>query len=170
MMAAFEKFGGPQFISQYELLQNDGKPLTLQWQVMVDGPNGREKMRIIPDQYFGFGREEGERLRFFLEADTGTMPVVRSSAKQSSLLQEIQIYMATLKDNDFKATFGIPTFTVILIVPSEERAKHLQEVILEQAEPVAGMFLIAINAQLLGQDPYAFSFLSGRGGRVVIWR
>lgn len=62
-----------------------GQPSTFRWRVKL---NGQVTLGVIPDQVFALeypdARGATERAYFFLEADRGTMPVVRRHLAQTS--------------------------------------------------------------------------------------
>ena len=126
-----------------------------QWSVKI-GP--RQKCGVIPDRVFGLeftGADGGKSEAWFaLEADRGTMPVMRRGLAQSSFYRKLLAYEATWSQEIHRREFGWHRFRVLTVTASAERAKHL----LESATALKrgrGLFLFTDASSLLAESPLA---------------
>jgi protein involved in plasmid replication-relaxation len=121
--------------------QMDRQPF--QWKVKIQG--GR-KLGVIPDQVFALefpdSNGQNQRVHFFLEADRGTMPVVRRNLSQTSFRRKLVAYEATWTQNLLRGRFGIHRFRVLTITTSAARVKSLVEAC-SQLQRGHGLFLFA---------------------------
>jgi hypothetical protein len=96
------------------------------WRVEV---NSRTKLGIIPDRVFAleFPNTNGnrERVLFFLEADRGTMPVIRRSLSQTSFYRKLLAYEATWAQSIHRTRFGFNRFRVLTVTKSTARLHSL---------------------------------------------
>jgi hypothetical protein len=87
------------------------------------------KLGVIPDRAFGleFRDQTGEldRAYFFLEADRGTMPVIRQGLSQTSFFRKMLAYEATWSRSIHRKRFGFHRFRVLTVTTSAERVKSL---------------------------------------------
>ena len=88
----------------------------LQWRVTLDN---RQKLGVVPDAVFALETttETGgaPRAYYFLEADRGTMPIVRQDLRQTSFFRKLLAYHATWKQGFHRAPFGFPGFRVLTV-------------------------------------------------------
>jgi len=94
-------------------------------------------LTVIPDAIFGIEYHSGETrsYRFFaLEADRGTMPIMRSQGAQSSYLKKLINYRAVFAANLCKTQLGVPNLLVLTVTTSERR----KETIMRWLGTVAG--------------------------------
>src|SRR4051794_38118035 len=84
-------------------------------------------MRLVFGLGFEGAPENRRRAFFFLEADRGTMPVVRKGLRQTSFLRKLLAYRETWRQGVHKARLGIPNFRVLTVTASRERVEHLVE-------------------------------------------
>lgn len=109
-------------------LPTDGErtPQPLRWKVKV---NSQLKLGIVPDKVFALDSEEQSSNRnpafFFLEADRGTMPVVRKNLSQSSFYRKLLAYLATWNQGVHRSRLGLHRFRVLTVTTSAERVKSL---------------------------------------------
>lgn len=93
-----------------------------QWK--VDIGNGRV-CGVIPDRVFGLelmNRPRGQnRIWFCLEADRGTMPVIRSDLDRSSFQRKMLAYEATWTQKIPQSRFAWHRFRVLTVTSSSER-------------------------------------------------
>lgn len=83
-----------------------------QWKVEI----GRNRVcGIIPDRVFGLEFSGRLPIWFCLEADRGTMPVIRRDFSQSSFHRKMLAYQATWKQNLHQKLFGCPRFRVLAV-------------------------------------------------------
>ena len=127
-------------------------------------------IRLIPDKVFGFDYIDArKRSYFFVEADRGTMPVIRSNPRQTSFQQKILGYLAGARPvNSHGQHFGIGNFRVLTITTSAERIASMIDA-LKQATRGTGsnQFLFTDRAALQAcPDPLSLEWISGKGERV----
>jgi hypothetical protein len=124
------------------------------------------KLGIIPDRVFAleFLNPQGvtERAYFFLEADRGTMPVVRKNLTQTSFYRKILAYAATWTRGLHRTLFGFHRFRVLTVTESSERVKSLVEAC-SKLEHGQGLFLFA-DRTILDGDILASAWQTGRAG------
>jgi hypothetical protein len=138
VMVAFEvacrSREGVRFIPPEEVLagappETRRQRLPFRWQVEVRHDGKLHRLGIEPDRVFGLefhgAPENRRRAYFFLEADRGTMPVVRKGLVQTSFLRKLLAYQETWRRGVHKAHLGIPNFRVLTVTTSRERVKHL---------------------------------------------
>ena len=103
-----------------------GKRPSFKWHVKV---NSRLKLGVIPDRVFAleFSNAEGHPTRayFFLEADRGTMPVVRRHLSQTSFHRKLLAYEATWAQSLHQSRFGFHRFRLLTVTTSDERVTSL---------------------------------------------
>ena len=102
---------------------------TLRWQVRLPT---NERIGVIPDAAFGIEQidEQGQKSTtyYFLEADRGTMPIVRDGLAQTSFRRKLLAYAATWKQGIHKRELGLSRFRVLTVTKSAERCRHLEDV------------------------------------------
>jgi hypothetical protein len=123
VLASFEiacrEPGAPRFIPWPEIFAQapeatrcDPLPFRLQ------GANGDA---VIPDGIFGLAYD-GPAYRFFaLEADRGTMPISRTGAGQTSLMEKFKRYEAFVASGGPRRQLGISNLIVLTVFTSETR-------------------------------------------------
>jgi len=80
---------------------------------------------IIPDGLFGleYNVDGVKSYRFFaLELDRGTMPLLRSDARQTSHLAKLDRYREAIASGLHKAHWGLPNLLVLTVMADERRA------------------------------------------------
>jgi hypothetical protein len=75
-------------------------------------------------QFYG-EPENRQRVYFFLEADRGTMPVMRKSLTQTSFVRKLLAYQETWQQGIHRKHLGIPNFRVLTVTTNRERGEHL---------------------------------------------
>jgi hypothetical protein len=137
-----------------------------QWKIALEG----RKLGVIPDRVFALELEtansERERRFFFLEADRGTMPVIRRHLFQTSFHRKLLAYEATWSQSALETRFGISRFRVITIAASAARVDSLVSACSELKRG-KGLFLFA-HRDALNSAGLLFSPLwrSGKGGEL----
>jgi len=129
-----------------------------------------QDIRLIPDKVFGFDYTDArKRSYFFVEADRGTMPIIRSNPRQTSFHQKILGYLAGSRPvNTHGQHFGIGNFRVLTITTSSERIASMIDA-LKQATRGTGsnQFLFVDRAALQScPDVLNLEWISGKGERV----
>ena len=180
IMVAFEvscrKRGAVRLIDFDELLESKAPEATRAhkrsgtWFVYL--PNlGRRS--ITPDNIFGLhflDRPEGaNKTFFFLEADRGTMPVVRRSATESSIYRKLVLYHKTFRDEVHTKRFGIKSFRVLTVTESPKRARVNSMIkAAQRLDGLQELFLFTSTESLIGGDALSATWTNGRGERVVL--
>jgi len=135
---------GVRFISEETLLsQVAGRQREFKWQVKIY--NG-VKLTAVPDRVFGLEyaneRNEHRRAIFFVEADRGTMPVIRKTLSQTSFYRKLIAYEATWLQSIHRKRFGFDGFRVWTITTSTARINSLRQATLKLKHG-RGLFLFA---------------------------
>lgn len=117
------------------------RPQPFKWNVKVDS---QLKLGIVPDKVFALDSERQSSDRnpafFFLEADRGTMPVVRKNLSQSSFYRKLLAYEATWKQEVHRSQLGFHRFRVLTVTTSADRVKSLIDAC-SQLKSGHGLFL-----------------------------
>ena len=176
VMVAFEAAcrsrAGVQLIPPEEVLT--GAPastrrlrLPFRWQVEVRAGGRSYRLGIEPDRVFGL-RFEGEpdeksRAFFFLEADRGTMPVVRKGLSRTSFLRKLLAYQETWRWGIHKAHLAIPNFRVLTVTSGRKRVEHLVAACRTLSGASSRLFLFTDRETLGRGDVLAHEWVTGRG-------
>jgi hypothetical protein len=110
------------------------------WTVKLHG--GRT-LGVIPDKVFALESIDhgaSNRAFFFVEADRGTMPVIRRNLSQTSFYRKLLAYEATWTQSVHQTRFGFHRFRVLAVTSSAERVKSLVNAC-SQLERGRGLFL-----------------------------
>ena len=127
-------------------IQNMREPF--QWKVDI---GQRQKCGVIPDRVFGLDLN-GNQCWYFLEADRGTMPIVRTDLSQTSIFRKLMAYEATWSRGLHQSQFGFQRFRVLTVTTSPQRTDHLIEA--AQSLPGGqGLFLL-FDREALKADPW----------------
>lgn len=99
---------------------------TWQWSVTV---SSKARVGLAPDRVFSlrrtnFGDSSGHEV-YFLEADRGTMPIVRSNSRQSSIAKKFLAYEATWSQRLHVKRYGITRFRTLVVTQSPGRAANI---------------------------------------------
>jgi len=96
------------------------------WNVTVS--NG-VKVGIIPDRVFAleYSNQDGHHdcAFFFLEADRGTMPVIRRRLSQTSFFRKLLAYESTWSQSIHRTRFGFHRFRVLTVTTSAKRMRAI---------------------------------------------
>jgi Replication-relaxation len=147
-------------------LQSERQPF--QWKVKIQGGL---KLGVIPDRVFAleFPDTNGtsQRAHFFLEADRGTMPIVRRNLSQTSFRRKLLAYEATWTQNLHQTRLGIHRFRVLTVTTSAARVISLVEAC-SQLKRGHGLFLFA-DRTILDKpgDIFAPMWQTGRPGETA---
>lgn len=135
-----------RLLTERELLQKldaSGKRQLFRWKVNI---NTRLKLGVIPDRVFAleFRDQSGnnDRAYFFLEADRGTMPVIRRTLYQTSFYRKLLAYEATWTRSIHQKRFGFHRFRVLTVTKSAARVKSLIDAC-SKLKRGQGLFLFA---------------------------
>lgn len=149
------------------LTENDlqtGRPF--RWRVKL---NDTVELGIVPDRVFALeyldGTTKTSRAYFFLEADRGTMPVVRRNLSQTSFYRKLLAYEATWERNIHRTRFGFHRFRVVTVTTSPARVQSLIDACKELPRG-HGLFLFGDTSNLTTNILTA-TFQSGRSGETT---
>lgn len=120
---------------------NGGKPF--HWKVKWIN---QRLLGIVPDRTFVLEFQDADgkqqRVLYFLEADRGTMPVIRKNLTQTSLYRKLLAYEATWAQNLHRTEFGFNRMRMLFVTKSAARVKSLVDVCGKLASG-HGLFLFA---------------------------
>jgi hypothetical protein len=89
----------------------------------------RQKIGVAPDRVFALESSGTDgnirRSYFFLEADRGTMPVIRKALAQTSFYRKLLAYETTWNQLLHEKYFGFPRFRVLTVTTNTMRVKSL---------------------------------------------
>lgn len=181
IMAAFEvacrSREGVRLIPPEELLA--GAPaetprlrLPFRWQVEVLEGGKPYRLGVEPDRVFGLEFKGAEKHRrreyFFLEADRGTMPVVRRGLAQTSIFRKLLAYQETWRQNIHKRHLGIPNFRVLTVTTSRERMSHLIAASRLLSGGGARLFLFGGQVTFNEENILDLEWVTGKGDSISI--
>ena len=111
---------------------------------------------IQPDAIFGLTLAGAAKL-FMLEIDNGTMPVLRRTPYQTSLLRKLLGYAQTHKTEIYRTRFGMANLRVLFVVPTRERAdmllRALRELVVHPGSNIPPrLFLVIDQPSLHGAE------------------
>ena len=135
----------------------------LRWRVKLrDGT----KLGVIPDRVFAleYPDQKGQvqRVYYFLEADRGTMPVVREKLSQTSFYRKLLAYEATWANKVHQRHLGIHRFRVLTVTTSAARVKSLVDAC-SRLQRGHGLFLFA-DESVLQSNPLTAVWQCGKDG------
>lgn len=157
--------GRARLLYEDELTASTETNLSVPWKVDVEG---RRNLGVVPDLVFAldFADEDGESERafFFLEADRGTMPVIRENLSQTSFYRKLLAYEATWVQGIHRKRFGFHRFRVLTVTTSAARVQSLVDAC-SRLRSGHGLFLFA-DRSVLANPGILFSpiWRSGRDG------
>jgi hypothetical protein len=137
---------GIRLLTERELAITDkttGERRPFRWRVNI---SNRLKLGVVPDRVFGLEFPDqnsiSNRAFFFLEADRGTMPVIRKNLSQTSFYRKLLAYEATWSQSVHEKQFGFNRFRVLTVTTSAARVKSLVEAC-SKLKRGQGLFLFA---------------------------
>jgi hypothetical protein len=142
---------GVRLLAADELPLPSGVGRKFKWRVKL---NNRVSLGLIPDRVFAIESDEFSHRSpsfFFLEADRGTMPVVRKSLSQSSFYRKLLAYEATWATGLHRSRFGFHRFRVLTVTTSAARVESLVAAC-SQLKRGHGLFLFADRSALDNLD------------------
>ena len=104
---------------------------------------------LVPDGLFGieYGSGGTKSYRFFaLEADRGTMPVVRSNPNQTSYLKKVAAYREVIAHRVQKTHWGISNLLVLTLTTGEARKAEMLKRLEGQAETSAAFLFKSVRS------------------------
>jgi len=137
-----------------------------QWRVKV--PDHGVTLGVVPDRVFAleYADQNGqpERVHCFLEADRGTMPVVRSGLTQTSFYRKLLAYEATWTQKIHQRKLGIHRFRVLTVTTNAMRVTSLLEAC-SRLKRGHGLFLFA-DRTVLEKDPFSPVWQCGKSAKI----
>ena len=111
------KVKGIHLLAAEELLFSGRNRPPFRWNVKV---NNAVSLGIVPDRVFALNSEKESPTEIqpsiFLEADRGTMPIVRKNLSQSSFYRKVMAYAATWEAGlAYRSKFGFYRFRVLTV-------------------------------------------------------
>jgi hypothetical protein len=131
------------------------------WHVNLQGGH---TLGVIPDKVFALERTfigPSSRAFFFLEADRGTMPVIRRDLSQTSFYRKLLAYEATWRQSVHITRFGFHRFRVLTVTTSAERVQSLVDAC-SQLKGGHGLFLFGDLTSLQELGVFAPVWITGR--------
>src|ERR1017187_7140177 len=137
----------------------------LHWRVKIrDGT----RLGVIPDRVFALEyadqKRQVQRVYYLLEADRGTMPVVRQKLTQTSFYRKLLAYEATWTNKVHQRHLGIPRFRVLTVTTIAARVKSLLEAC-SQLKRGHGLYLFA-DQSVLKKDLFSPVWHNGKTGEL----
>jgi hypothetical protein len=105
---------------------------------------------VVPDALFGLEYKMAEKAvyRFFaLEADRGTMPVVRTNRAQSSYLKKMIAYREMVARQIHKSHLGLPNLLVLTVTTNAAHMKWIMQQVSEHIGPQAGLLFLPFGTE-----------------------
>jgi DNA-binding MarR family transcriptional regulator len=165
VMVAIEmacRSSGCRLITNEHLISSDERQ-PFRWKVNT---SEGMKLGVIPDRVFGldFADKNGQPNRgyFFLEADRGTMPVMRGNDSQTSFHRKLLAYEATWAQGIHTTRFGFHRFRALTVTQSAARVNSLVDAC-AHLKSGHGLFLFADHSILA--NPGILSAPIWRSGR-----
>lgn len=162
---ACRKSGDVRLLYEDELALQS-KHSEFQWSVKV--PDHGVTLGVVPDRVFAleYVDQAGEiqRAYFFLEADRGTMPVVRSGLTQTSFYRKLLAYEATWTQKVHQRKLGIHRFRVLTVTTNAMRVTSLLEAC-SRLKRGHGLFLFA-DRTVLEKDPFSLVWQCGKSAKI----
>jgi len=141
------------------------KQQPFQWRVKIQGGMN---LGVIPDRVFALEYQDQtgqtQRAFFFLEADRGTMPVVRKNLFQTSFRRKLLAYEATWTNKIHQRHLGIHRFRVITVTTIAVRVKSLLEAC-SQLKRGRGLYLFT-DQSVLKKDSFSPVWRNGKTGEL----
>ncbi len=134
-----------------------------QWRVKLAGGLN---LGVIPDRVFVLEYKDQagqmQQAYFFLEADRGTMPVVRKGLAQTSFYRKLLAYEATWTNKVHQRHLGIQRFRVLTVTTIAARVTSLLQAC-SQLKRGHGLFLFA-DQSVLEKDVFSPVWRNGKTG------
>ena len=122
---------------------------------------------VIPDQAFGLHFEdepEGRnRAFFFLEADRGSMPIIRRGLQETSVYRKLLAYTETWRQGLHTAHFGMKHFRLLTVTTSLTRVRHLLDAASRLPGGGSPLLLFADLPSLQSGNPLSHVWTNGLG-------
>lgn len=166
--------GHVRLIDEEEILRTTAR--RIRWRVRVSARGRDKKLTVVPDRIFGLEFKDAPttpRLFFFLEADRGTEPIIRSDVlDQTSIYRKILAYGATYAQDLHHHYLGFQHFRVLTITNGTGRVSHMaaayqhaRQSVMAKWERVCppGVFLFTDRGSLNPMHLLAYRWIDGTG-------
>jgi Replication-relaxation len=131
-------------------------------------------LSLVPDTVLALEIGD-ERINFYLEADRGTMPVIRKARslgkdnRQTSILGKLLTYYQAWRDGHHKERYGWQNFRVLFVTTSPDRMATMLDAVNEITNGRgSALFLFAHQNEIAGGDLVQHTWLNGKGERVKL--
>lgn len=114
------------------------------WPVDLRYGATRKTSYVQPDGIFGLQLLNSEKF-YMLEVDNGTMPVVRRTLQQTSLLRKLLAYAETHRAEIHKIRFDMGNMRVLFVVPSADRRETLRRAFRERVPGISPQIFLTID-------------------------
>lgn len=129
-------------------------------------PATASSAEIVPDGLFGleYAANGTKTYRFFaVEADRGTMPVVRTDKRQTSCVGKLTAYCELLVEQKFRTHLGTPNLLVLMVTTE---ARRVDEILRQLGGPPGGSAALLFRAvDLSNSSSPAITLLNDRWQR-----
>lgn len=143
---------------------SERNPFALRVRILHQGV--AHEIGLVPDLVFSLKFADNSRRCFMVEIDRGTMPIVRSDIRQSSLERKMRAYLAAHATKQHERRFGWKTFRVLTVTTDEHRLRSAIEELRRlrvAGSPGPSLFFFAMRSELSGTDPLTHLWRDGNG-------
>jgi Replication-relaxation len=176
--AACKKRGDVKIIRPEEIVEHSPEETKerqnpLGWSVTVYREGEKINLGVVPDKIFGLhvlSRPEGRnKAYFFLEADRGTMPVMRKGLKQTSFFRKFLAYHETWQQELHTKLFNIKNFRVLTVTSTPERIKNMIAANREINNGEGSNLFLFTSQEAMEtcENTFALQWRNGRDGKLV---
>jgi hypothetical protein len=162
---------GVRLIHQDELIagfpdatRSRRSPLTLHGRLIHDGVV--HDVGVAPDLAFGVSFSDGSRRCCLVEIDRGTMPVVRSDPRQTSIEKKMRTYLAAYAAREHERQFGWKAFRVLVVTADEHRLQSMTDALRQlhvPQTPGPALFFFTTREAMLHDGPLRHGWRDGNG-------
>lgn len=170
---ACEANGGITFVDAEALkrLRDGDRTASFRWRARIETGH---HLGLIPDRAFALAQDDRTNNSapscFFLEADRGTMPVIRKNLSQTSIYRKLLAYEATWKTGTHEQLFGFHRFRVLFVTTSAARLESVVRAC-SKLKSAHGLFLFCDQATLARCDNiFEAPWKNGRGETSALLR
>lgn len=158
---------GPQEILAMAPPTTTREPKPWLWQAHVRSKDGNLRpATAVPDDVFAIDLTcRRKRFYFFVEADRGTEPVVRSKHRSSSVVRKFEAYMYGLSSGLHRSRYNIGNLRILTVTTSQQRIETMLAALADVAtDKDCSMFLFADFQQIRDADHVmSVPWLNGTG-------
>jgi hypothetical protein len=143
-------------------LNGNGRQAPSRWNLDVGG--GRN-VGVVPDRIFALeSADKRESSLYFLEADRGTMPVVRKDLTLTSMFRKFLAYESTWSQGIHRSHFGFNRMRVLIVTSSGQRLEALLNAC-RKLHSGRGIFLMTDRSLISSEGPYSKFWTTHSGER-----